>query len=686
VQNYFNQKIFAEDISRFSASLFLATALAVLAGCGAGQAIPTVPAPAVAVPGAAPPAATIQLLLSNTLIPSAGTTTVDLTAIVLSATREAISGKTVTFSTGSSATETAFINNISASGVSDASGKVTATLNLGKDKTNRQIPISATITADSVTTSSSVDVTGTAITIAGNTALALGNTTTLTFTIKDSGGTPIPSIALTVSSSAGNTITFKPGVGITCTSASICNSDNAGQLIADVKAIQGAASDTITVTGGGASKTQNLAINNASFNFTAPTLAAGATSIDIPLFNALVPSSSPTVSVKWSLNNAPVAGTQVTFSSTRGTLVPANGTVLTDVNGVASVTISSTLAGPAIITASGVAVAGAATPPAATLTVAFVAQSAANVTVQAVPGTVAVTTGSTNQTNNISTVSAVVRDTAGNLVKNAGISFALTDLTGGTLSSGTARTDISGSASVTYTAGAISSAANGVTIRATVTDITSVGAIPPVSSGVASYPDAKLTVANQPLLIRLGTDNQVATSGTNNQKTYSAVVSDASQNAIAGTSVRFALRPARYAKGFFTFVLGHWVQTFTTLDPYVVGNTECANEDLNFNGILDTGEDINGSKALEPGGTATVTPSATSDANGIAVAVITYPKNYSWWSEVILEARAGVVGNDPPTTTKFFLPGLASEYKDAAIEPPGRLSPYGISNSCANTQ
>ncbi len=700
VQNTFTQtqNFLSREISIFSAWLFLATTLAVLAGCGSGQAIPSLPAPAPPPAPGATPAAIVQLLVSSPQMPSAGTTTVDLTAVVLSATKQAIAGRTVNFSTPA-LPETAFVNNISAAGVSDANGIVTAKLNLGTLKANRAIAVSAT--ADSATGNNSVDVTGTTITISGNSSLALGNTTTLTFTVKDSAGTAIPGVALSLASATGNTIALKPGAGITCASTSVCNTDSSGQLKADVTAAVATTPDTITATGGGTAKTQLLAINSASFNFTQPALAAGATSVDVPL------NTATKVAIKWTNVPAIPTGTQVNFSTTRGAItnltpdclapsVAPGGAAVTDGAGNACVSITSALAGPAIVTAAGVP---AATSPAATLNIVFVSQSAANVTVQAVPGTVGVTTDSTSQTNNVSTITAVVRDGPGNLVKNAGITFSLNDPTAGTLSSGTARTDVSGSASVTYTAGRTSSPANGVAIKATVTDITAVGAIPPVSSctlvagtsncpavppapEVAGFPDATLTVASQPLLVRLGTDNLVGGAAPVNTKTYIATVTDAAGNPVVGATVRFSLRPGHYAKGV------HVVGVVGTTSVWVQQiNAICNNEDINFNGNLDGAgtpgsEDFNGNGRLDPGGSATVNAVGTTDAAGNATATITYPKDHSRWTEVILEARTGVVGNDPPTTATFYLLGLASDYKDVSVDPPGKNSPYGVAFFC----
>lgn len=99
-------------------------------------------------------ASKIQLLVSSPQLPSAGTTPVTLTAVVLSAANQTMAGRTVTFSIPP--TETAFTSYITPNGVSDANGLVTATLNLGANKANRIITVSAIV--DGVSTIGTIDV------------------------------------------------------------------------------------------------------------------------------------------------------------------------------------------------------------------------------------------------------------------------------------------------------------------------------------------------------------------------------------------------------------------------------------------------------------------------------------------------------------------------------------------------
>ncbi len=610
---------------------------------GPGQA--GAPAPGQGTAGAS--GTRVQLLVSNPQLPSSGQTQVDLTAVVLDVNGQAVSGASVIFSTGTD--PSAFISGISGGAVTDSNGQVTAKLNVGANKSNRTITVTVT-TSDGATISNTVGVTGTTITISGNSSLALNAFTTLSFALKDSAGTPIPNVTLTISSQTGNAIA--PASTFT---------DVSGQVTATVTAIV-ASNDVITASAAGATKTQALTVSSAAFAFTTP-----ASNIDIPL------GAPTTVSVHWTNNlGAPQSGQVVSFSASRGNI-----TATSTVNGAGDtpgVSITSTTsAGPAIITAQ-----GPGGTPAATLNINFVATTATLVAVQAVPNIVQFTTGSTSQTNNVSVITVAVRDASNNLVKNASVTLSLSDTTGGSLGANTAITDVTGTASINYTAGGSSSAKNGVSITATVDKVNGV-AITPISS------TATLTVAGQAFFVRLGTDNlvqPVPAPSPDLQKTWSAIVTDTAGVAVpANTQVQFALTPTRYSKGFYTFstLAGAWIQTITVT---------CPSEDLNTNGIMDPGEDTsgngNGNGHLDPGNVASVNPTALTNANGVALGTIEYAKSYATWVEVKLQASAGVAGNDPPTTATFTLPGLASDYTSKDVPPPGAISPFGQAAVCAD--
>lgn len=90
----------------------LAVGIATLTACGGGggggnpfagaSGVAVIPAASAVVPAASGVAATVaskvQLLMSSPQLPSAGTTPVTLTAVVLSAANQTMAGRTVTFS------------------------------------------------------------------------------------------------------------------------------------------------------------------------------------------------------------------------------------------------------------------------------------------------------------------------------------------------------------------------------------------------------------------------------------------------------------------------------------------------------------------------------------------------------------------------------------------------------------
>lgn len=193
------------------------------------------------------------------------------------------------------------------------------------------------------------------------------------------------------------------------------------------------------------------------------------------------------------------------------------------------------------------------------------------------------------------------------------------------------------------------------------------------------------TPGGQVVLVRLGTDNLIGENPPKYEKLWVALVTDINGNALSGITVTFALRsgtplnPGGFAKGFFVLpppapAPQVWNQQFTAI---------CANEDANFNGILDAGEDTNSDGLLTPFGAAAVNPTGVTNGFGFADATIAYAKDYAFWTSVTLEARVGASGT--PATATFDLVGLATDYSNLSVAPPGYISPFGQSGSCANT-
>jgi hypothetical protein len=401
------------------------------------------------------------------------------------------------------------------------------------------------------------------------------------------------------------------------------------------------------------------------------------------------------VSIHFELDNAPQVGAVINFTATRGEFVSGTSTNTTDAAGNASVDLRANNAGPAVITATcpdpDPTTAGDACDdaPSTQIEVEFVATVPRSLILQANPTTLGSNTGGSTAQQSI--ITAVVRDTDDNLVKNQVVNFRLTDVSSGSIFPASATTDSFGKASTVYTAGAATSAQDRVIIDAEVAG--TAGCIPDANIPTGPCDRVTLTVAQQTLFVILGTGNTVqVVSDTHYGKPYAALVTDANSNPIAGARVELNAFPIRYEKGFYTRFFNQsgactgWgkVRTVSPLSiPPNPDNTDqaCNNEDLNRNGILNPGEDINNNGRLDPGNVAAVPTSLTTNASGIAEFIVTYQKDRTW-VEVEIEARATAAGSEGFNRARFFLPGLANDFTNCDVSPPGQLSPYGLATTC----
>ena len=582
-------------------------------------------------------------------IPSNNSASATITAFVRDADNNFLTGIPVVFSStsGGLAVTTA---------VTNAGGQATATLNTAGDPSNRTITVTAT--AGTMSATVPVGVVGTTVSLSGPASLIEGDTGTYTVSVTDSAGAPIPGQTVAVASSAGNTLS----------SASLTTNDSGDATVVLTGTKPGA--DTLTATTLGETAQTILSVSNQNFAFT------------VPSANALVTLSTPqTVTLVWSTAGVPQAGQVVTFSTTRGTFngsttaTTANAT--TDGTGTASVTIAASTAGPAIITAS-------ATGVSAQLPVTFVATNPTVIDLQASPATV--------ETSGQSTITAIVRDANNNLVEGQTVSFQLTDVTGGSLSVGSAITDVQGKAQTVYTASTTSSATNGVTVAATIP------AVPAVATATVT-----LTVGGQTVFLSLGTGEQIFENGDKTQFILPFLVQaqDAAGNAVNGVNITLDVRSLQYGKGGWVIFNSDWVQTgvpggapYTTQPPAI---TVCANEDVDGTGIYEKSEDLNNNGKLDPGNIAAVSPgtvttaatqvttgSTTTTVNGSAALTVTYPEDHALWVQVLLTATATVSGTEASTTSTFWLPIASTYVTTTTTTPPGYISPYGVATSCAN--
>ena len=617
---------------------FSALAVLALAACGdAGNCSSAFTASCGSGGTPTPTVAKLTLLTDLAQVPSDGSKTATITAQALDANNNVMTGVVVVFQASTGAL-------LPTQPTTDASGLALATLGAGSDPSNRTITVTAS--AGATTATVPVTVNGTTLALSGPPNLVLNNTGNFSVVATNSAGQGIAGVAVTLTSSLGNTVT-----------PTATNTDASGRLNFTVTASKGG-TDTLTATALGQQQTTTVDISTQSFNITTP---ASGTQVAL--------GTSQTVTVTWLNNGAPVAGQPVAFAATRGTLTPAT-SVMTDASGHASVSISSTGAGPSVINASGSGVS-------AQLSLEFVADNPSQISLQAGPASISV--------QGQSSVSALVRDAANNLVEGATVTFQIAaDPTNGGLSTATAVTNAQGTAQTVYTAGNSSSGANGVSINASVS----------AKGGGTTYTaNTKLTVGGQTVFLSMGTGNTIDTGQgpAVYQVTYSIFAVDSRGAPLQNAPITLKVLPEAYGKGVLGCAIGatSWSPVYSTLttDPHSYKSTQmCTNEDIDYTGNIDSlglgVKDYNASGKLEPGNIAVVSPSSgNTDANGRLDVTITYPRDHSYWVWVTLEASTLVQGTESSTRSSFVLQGALADYA-CAIGPPGPVSPYGFAAQC----
>lgn len=596
-----------------------------------------------------------------------------ITAILKDKDNNLLSGVDVKFSADSGEIRPIEIENSGApAGKTDSSGRAQALLTTVGSKMNRVITVTATVASsdgETKTASLTVRVTGTTITVNGENSIILGGTSNLTILLTDSGSVGLVGEVLTVESALGNTLS---------TASPVTNAS--GQATVTLTAnVPG--QDTITVSKEGATS-GSLIINISDDNFI---LVPVPENTDL---QRLALNTAQEFVVRWTRGGVPQALQQINLSSTRGEL-PA--TVTTDINGEARFSLTSSNAGPAQLKAT-VATSGG---PSRQIAVNFVATRVANMTLQADPSTIGVNSPGAGADVPLETsrIIAILRDTSNNLVEGKLVNFTLIDNTGGNLSVTSATTDQFGQANTVYTAGASSSASEGVTIVATAVGETGVNCAgsQAMNGGCA----VRLTVALKRVYISLGTGNKITIADdVTYHYPYKALATDINGAPIPNTEIVLSVVPLNYRKGFYVAEessgeedTGGWAQQSVI---------ECPNEDVNYNGILDSGEDINKNNRLDPGGIVTFAGGTGSVVEGSTVKIktgndgyadfnLSYFKEMANWITVRLTARALVAGSEDQASVIVTLSGAAEDFNNAETSPPGRRfsdgllgSPFGV--------
>lgn len=651
---YVQNLLITKKIYKYSATFLLASAVALLTGCGDGGTV----AGTTSV-GANNTVATLQISGAPTTVQSDGSTTSLITVAAVSTTNSSIAGAVVTL-----VTDTGLL---SASTVTtDSTGKATLTFSSGTaNKDNR----TATITATAGTASAllPVQVVGSTLALsATSTSLQSSGASpvTMTVTAKDAGGTAISGATVTLTQTGSATVTLTPSSGTT---------DASGKLSVSV-AGAGVAAGTATVRAAAVGATATLDFNvtvGTTFGINQVTLNAGTAVVPTsPKATAMGIGDSLVVQV------AAPGSTSVIFATTIGTWVGApvatpNVIAVAPAAGVATATLNTASAGIA-----NVQVYDVTTPSLSdTMSVAMTAKTAASISLQASPTVVAKSVGSTVGYSNLV---ASVYDATGAPVGGAPVAFSIVSGTGtnsgetvspvvvftaSSLANGLAL----GAAPTTFTSGSLSSTGSGVHVRASVVGTTiTTQPIPntvtglPVN-GTSSSLDTAIFVGGTAGSVAFGQAAKIVDAGgTSTIYTFpmSVLVADSSGSpAPLGTVVSISARPIAWSTG-----------SGCVPDADTATTGTFYNEDANDNLILDALEDgfrkryytgvvIAGgtlNNTITPvnsyGGTVSSTNPAdlpgttTTDASGLATFNLTYTKSSAHWIISRIRAQAVVQG------------------------------------------
>ena len=250
---------------------------------------------------------------------------------------------------------------------------------------------------------------------------------------------------------------------------------------------------------------------------------------------------------------------------------------------------------------------------------------------------------------------------------------------GGSFTTGTQTlySDANGVATTAYVPGERDSPTNGVTVRACYGRSDS----DPNLLNCSTFATVSLTVTNSPLAVSIGTNENIIDNDLSYIKQFLVSVVDSSGAAKADVNLTVSIDLPQYRKGHYIVNVDSWAQVL---------EATCVNEDANRNGVLETGEDIDGDSRLDPGKSDVSVRLLQSKtrADGTAIVEIQYAKSFASWVDAwITVAASGVSGTEGRATFVVApVPVPAEPIQDTDHTPAFVTSPYGTSASCSNPQ
>jgi hypothetical protein len=578
--------------------------------------------------------ASLDLFGSSTQLASSGSDNIELIALVKDANNVLLEGIDVTFSANADASLQ--LESGGSVAVSGVDGIARATLSTQNNQENRTIEITASTAIFSQLLE--VQVVGTQININGSSSAILNDPVPLTISLVDSDGNGIANQVVTLNASNGQLSDTSP-----VTSAEGQVTVNYTGSVAGV--------DTVTAIALNSINEFSIAVQEDDFSF-----VNGAVNSEAQVVNL---NTVTELTVEWFKNGSPFVNGAVTLTSSRGVVAVA--TANTGSSGDVTFSIQSDNAGFATINATGVD-ADENEVSARTL-VEFVATVADSIIVDGTPDSVA-------PSGQTSTITSVVRDPKGNLVKGKLINFVVDDVSGGNISPNQATTDRSGIASTVYTSNAVSSF-EAVKVYATVADTPSVSDF------------TSLTVGDRAFDISIGTGRLIeAPEQSSYSKEFSVFVTDPDSNPVPNALLTFSATPVKFLDGG-VYRKGSWAFDTTNNIWFRTTTATCPNEDIDANGILDEGEDFNNDGQLTPGNVVSIPSTSTTDVNGQTLVNLLYAKQFGAWVDVDIIAKGESAGSESSESQKYSLVVATEDLSNEASPPPD--SPFGFGPNCNDT-
>jgi hypothetical protein len=602
--------------------------------------------------------ASLDLFGSSTQLASSGADEIELIALIKDSNNVLLEGIDVTFSADAGASLQ--LENGGSVAVTGVDGIARATLSTQNNQENRTIEVTASTATFSQMLE--VQVVGTQTNINGSSSAILNDPVPLTISLVDSDGNGIANKTVTLSATNGQLSDTSPVTSVE------------GQITVNYSSAV-AGTDTVVAIALNSQSEFSIAVQEDDFSFVDASVDNEAVEVEL--------NTATELTVQWLKNGTAFANGNVTLTTSRGLVAVANAS--TDSEGNVAFSLQSNNAGFASITATGLDAEG--NEVNARTLMEFIATVANNIIVDGTPDSVA-------PNGQTSTITSVVRDPNGNLVKGKIINFVVDDVSGGTISPNQATTNRSGIASTVYTSNAVSSF-EAVKVYATVADTPSVSNF------------TSLTVGDRAFDISIGTGRLIeAPEQSSYSKEFSVFVTDPDSNPVPNALMTFSAPPVKFSdegkfrKGTWSYddVNDIWLQVITD---------SCDNEDVNGNGILDVGEDsnnngifdegedsnndgifdegedINKDGLLTPGNVVSIPSTSTTDDNGQTLINILYAKQFGAWVDVDISVNAESAGSESSESQEFSLPVAATDLVDDASPPPS--SPYGVMAGCNNT-